>query len=400
MSTVGATGTTTRKFGVGSVIAIVIALGTAGLIGVRVKDKVAQKKAIEAQSRVTAEQAAVPGNPGSAPPAVTARGSTLIAKPLPMRWQPRVSVTGTLEPIQRADVGFKMGGRLLTIKTKIGDVVKAGQLLAVVDASEASAQANVAQTGVRVAEISLDMAKDMQKRADTLYQQSAVPEAEKTTATQRALLAAAQLEQARAQARLASVSVGNATLAAPFGGLVTKAPNGIGKIVAPGEPLFQLEDTSVLKLSASVSENDARVFEVGAAVTIEGSPKAAGKVTAVLGSLDPQTRRVPVIAEIPNGADLDLLSGSFVRAQIVAAETIEVLRLPGSALRPGAQDEIVVVQNGKAHIVRVAFTVAPDGSLYVRTGLEAGLEVVANPSPEVKEGDALNLAPVAAAPAK
>ncbi|MDI1476024.1 efflux RND transporter periplasmic adaptor subunit [Polyangium sp. y55x31] len=398
MSTVATTGTT-KKFGAGKVIALAIVLGTGGLIGVRVKAKMAQKKAIEAQSAVTAEHAAGPGN-AAAPPKVTAHGGTLLAKPEPMRWQPRVAVTGTLEPIQQADVGFKAGGRLLAIKAKVGDVVKTGQVLGVVDASEASAQANVAQTGVRVAEISLEMAKDAQKRSDTLYQQSAVPEAEKTTATQRALLASAQLEQARAQARAASVMVGNATLAAPFGGLVTRAPNGIGKIVAPGEPLYHLEDTSVLKLSASVSENDANVFEVGAAVSIDGAPKATGKVTAVLGSLDPQTRRVPVIAEIPNGPEVGLLSGSFVRAQIVAAETIEVLRLPASALRPGAQDEIVVVQDGKAHLVRVSFTIAPDGSLYVRKGLEAGASVVANPSPEVKEGEALDLGPAAPAPAK
>ncbi|MRG91199.1 efflux RND transporter periplasmic adaptor subunit [Polyangium spumosum] len=398
MSTVATTGTT-RKFGAGKLITLVVVLGTAGLIGVRVKSKVAQKKALEAQTAVMAEQAAAPESP-TAPPKVTARGGTLIAKPEPMRWQPRVAVTGTLEPIQQADVGFKAGGRLLTIKTKMGDVVKAGQVLGVVDASEASAQANVAQTGVRVAEISLEMAKDAQKRSDTLFQQSAVPEAEKTTATQRALLAAAQLEQARAQARAASVMVGNAMLTAPFGGLVTRAPNGIGKIVSPGEPLFHIEDTSVLKLSASVSENDADVFEVGAAVSIDGSPVAAGKVTAVLGSLDPQTRRVPVIAEIPNGAEVGLLSGSFVRAQIVATKSIEVLRLPASALRPGAQDEIVVVQDGKAHLARVSFTIAPDGSLYVRKGLDAGATVVANPSPEVKEGEAIDLGPVPAAPTK
>ncbi|MBK9264217.1 MAG: HlyD family efflux transporter periplasmic adaptor subunit [Polyangiaceae bacterium] len=129
-------------------------------------------------------------------------------------------------------------------------------MLGIIDAAEAAAQARVAQTGVKVAEISLDMAKDGQKRTDTLFQQNAIAEAEKTTSTQRALLAAAQLEQARAQAKAVSVTLSNATLTAPFAGLVTRVPPGIGRIVGPGEPLFHIEDTSVLKLSASLSESD------------------------------------------------------------------------------------------------------------------------------------------------
>lgn len=387
------TETSTKKFGMGGVVAILVGLGIAGVVGVRVKEKVAQKKAIEASMQAAPQTT----TPGEAPKAATSRGAELVT-PEGMTWQPRFAVTGTLEPIQQADVGFKTGGRLLTIKAKTGDVVKLGALLAVVDAAEASAQAGVAATGVRVAEISLEMAKDAQKRSDSLFQQSAVPEAEKTAATQRALLAAAQLEQARAQARLVSVSVGNASLQAPFSGLVTRAPSGIGKIVAPGEPLFHLEDTSVLKLAASVSESDARIFEVGATVSIDGAPQASGKVTAVLGSLDPQTRRVPVVAEIPNGPEVGLMSGSFVRAQIIAAAPIQVLKLPSTALRPGAQDEVVVVEDGKAHIVRVAFSVAPDGSLYVRKGLEASDRVVAAPSAEVKEGQPIEIANAQAAP--
>ena len=376
-----------RKFGIGNVVAILMCLGVVGVVGVRVKDKLAQKKALDASMQAAPASA----KPEENQPTATSRGSATLIAPEAMTWQPRVAVTGTLEPIQQADVGFKMGGRLLTIKAKTGDVVKAGQLLGVVDAAEASAQASVAQTGVRVAEISLEMAKDAQKRTDSLFQQSAIAEAEKTTATQRALLAAAQLEQARAQARLVSVSVGNASLVAPFGGLVTRAPNGIGKIVAPGEPLFHIEDTTVLKLSASISETDAKVFEVGATVAIEGAPHANGKVTAVLTSLDPQTRRVPLIAELPNGRQAGLMSGSFVRAQIIAASPIQVFKLPSSALRPGSQDEVVVVEQNIAHIVRVGFVTAPDGALYVRTGLEASDRVIAAPSPEVKEGQTIEL---------
>jgi RND family efflux transporter MFP subunit len=407
MSTV-ATPQTTRKFGAGSIVAIAIGLGVVGLIGVKVKDKVAQKNALEASSQATAEQAKAqmqgqaqmhgqaqtPQAPAPGKELVAKARGTSFVKPTPMTWQPRVAVTGTLEPIQRADVGFKVGGRLGSIKVKLGEVVKTGQALAFLDTSEAAAQASAAGAGLRAAEISLEMAQDSQKRTDTLFQQNAIAEAEKTNVGQRAMLAQAQVEQARAQQRLAAVTLGNATLAAPFGGLVTQAPTGIGKIVTPGEALFHIEDTSVLKLSATVGESDAKLVAIGAAVSIENAPEARGKITAVVGALDPQTRRVPVVAEIPNGPEVGLLSGAFVRAEIVGAKAIPVLKVPAAALRQGSQDELVVAKDGKAHLVRVVFSTEPDGSLLVRRGLEASDEVVLSPSLEVREGD--TLAPAAA----
>lgn len=388
MTTAANTTVSTRKFNGWGIVALISIIAIGALVGVRVKAKMAQNKELEASRQTTPAAGADPKAT-----TITASGIEIIS-PKPTKWQPRVDVTGTLEPIQRADVGFKMGGRLLAIRVKAGDQVKMGQVLGTVDAAEAAAQARVAQTGVKVAEISLDMATDAQKRTDTLFKQSAIAEAEKTTATQRALLAAAQLEQARAQVKLVSVSLGNATLTAPFAGLVTRAPAGIGKIVAPGEPLFHIEDTSVLKLSASLSENDARVVVVGSTVTIEGS-STTGKVTAVLGSLDPQTRRVPLVAEIPNGADSGLLAGSFVRAQVVAQEPVDAFELPGSAIRPGSQDEVVVVKDGKAHLVRVSHTSGQNGVIYVRKGLDAADRVVARPRSEVKEGDVIDPTPAA-----
>lgn len=388
MTTAANTTPSTKRLNGWALVAIIAIIATGALVAVRVKAKLAQKKELDASRQTQADVAADPKKT-----VITASGIEIIS-PKATKWQPRVDITGTLEPIQQADVGFKMGGRLLAIRVKTGDRVKLGQVLGIVDAAEAAAQSRVAQTGVKVAEISLDMAKDAQKRTDTLFQQNAIAEAEKTTATQRALLAAAQLEQARAQVKLVSVSLGNATLTAPFAGLVTRAPAGIGKIVGPGEPLFHLEDTSVLKLSASLSESDARVVAVGSTVAIDGS-NTTGKVISVLSSLDPQTRRVPLIAEIPNGPDSDLLSGSFVRAHILAQEPIDALELPGSAVRPGSQDELVVVQDGKAHLVRVTYSSGENGVIYVRKGLDASARVVARPRSEIKEGEPIDLNPAA-----
>jgi membrane fusion protein (multidrug efflux system) len=382
---------TGRGKGVAGIIAAAVGIGLFALIGLRVKETLADKKAM---TQALAEQAKS-GAGDKRSGAETVHGKE-------KKWRPVIPVTGTLAPIQEADVGFKTGGRLMNVRVKVGDRIKAGQPLASLDVAEASAQAAATSAGVRAAQVNYDMAKDAQKRTLALFEQNAVSDAENLAATNRAALALAQLEQARAQAQLASVGLSNGSLAAPFSGLVTRAPDGIGKIVAPGEPLFHLQDTSVLKLTATLSEADARLIEIGAdviidsasaeAAPIEGKAEiggARGKVTAVLASLDAQTRRVPVHAEITNDAASPLLAGAFVRATVTSSKEVMVIELPPGTLRPGSQDEVVVVEKGKAHLARVAFTPGPGGVLLVRSGITAADSILLNPTSEVREGDDL-----------
>ena len=365
---------TARQRGVAGAIALAIGVGLFALIGVRVKETLADKKQLSA---ALAEQVA------TAPK----KAGVTVVHGVEKRWRPSIPVTGTLAPVQEAEIGFKTSGKLVAVRVKVGDRVKAGRELAALDVSEARAQAAATGAGVRAAQVSYDMAKDAEKRTGALFAQRAVTDAENLGAQNRAALSLAQLEQAKAQAQLAAVGVQNGSLIAPFSGLVTKVPSGVGKIVSPGEALFRVEDTSVLKLSATLSEADARLVEVGASVRVEGG--ATGKVTAVLASLDPQTRRVPVQAEIPNDQASPLFAGAFVRATVVSDKEIDVLELPPGALRPGSQDDVVVRVGGKAHVVRVAFTQGEGGAIFVRSGITTADAVVLNPSAEVREGDDL-----------
>lgn len=376
---------TKRSGRAAKITAVALGVGLFAFIGVRVKETLGDRQALAAGMATQVKEG-------------PKRAATALVTPRPITWRPSIPVTGTLSPIQDADIGFKMGGRLAAVRVKVGDQVKAGQALASLDVAEAAAQSATASAGVRAAEVGLVMAKDGERRVVALFDGGAISEADHTGAKNRTALAAAQLEQARAQAQLASIGVGNGSLSAPFAGLITRTPNGIGKIVGPGEPLFHVEDTRVLKLAATLSETDARLVANGDAIAVEGGA-AAGKVTAVLGSLDAQTRRVPLLAEIPNDASPPLLAGSFVRATIAAGREVQALALPASVIRPGSQDEVVVAQGGKAHLARVVYTAAPDGSLVVRSGITAADALVEKPSSEVHEGDDLGLAPAPSSPA-
>lgn len=325
-----------------------------------------------------------------------------VVKGAPERWLAHVDLDGTLEAEHASALGFKVGGRLLRVNVEVGDPVRAGSMLGQLDAQEASAQASAAEARVRAAEASLAIAQDNERRTLPLVQNGSFAEASGAKVSAERALASAQLDSARAELALARSGVDSHTLSAPFPGTITRAPSGVGAVVAPGQTLFELVDTSTLKLSTTVTEADADLLATGAEVVV-GSERGdvQGRITAILSTLDARTRRVPVVAEFDNsrraagkgGAmparEPPLRAGAFVRARVAAQREIPVLRVPHAVLRPGSQDEVLVVGAGgtRLELRRIVYSVAPDGALLVRRGIDPADELVLAPMAEAKAGD-------------
>jgi RND family efflux transporter MFP subunit len=286
------------------------------------------------------------------------------------------------------------------VAVKVGDNVKAGQLLATLDAGEASASLRAADAQARAASAELALASDSERRTQSMMQTGSIAEASGVQTAQQKALATARLEAAQAQVALGQVALANHRLLAPFAGSVTRAPEGIGGIANASVSLFDIVDLSHLKLKGTVSERDAALVEPGAALSVdtERGP-VTGSVTAVLGSVDPATRRVRIEAKLDN-QDSRLRAGSFARATVQGARGIEVLKLPREALRAGSQDEVFVVENETLAVRRLSFAIAPDGTLLVRHGLGRGERVVLAPPSDLDAGArvAVTAAPGAPAP--
>jgi RND family efflux transporter MFP subunit len=362
----------------GVVVGLVLVGGLVAWTGTRVA------AATKAQAALT-EKRAVEAERNAALAKLPERVSVVHGQP--GTWLPSVELDGTLAAQQSASLGFKVGGKIGSLKVKVGDSVRAGALLATLDATEAGAQAAAAAAQVRAAEAQLALAQDSQRRTQAMVQSGSFAEASGVQSSQQQALAAAQLDAARAQASLTRVSLGNHTLTAPFAGTVTKVPDGIGEVVGPGTPLFEIVNTKVLKLSTTVSEHDANLLAPGATVQLElETGKAEGRISAVLGTVDEKTRRVPVEASFDNPGFLR--AGAFVQARVSAKNEIPVLRLPHQVLRPGSQDEVIVVgDDGRLDVRHVVLSVDKDGTLLVRRGVTANDKLVAKPKPEAKSGD-------------
>ncbi|HTA93052.1 MAG TPA: efflux RND transporter periplasmic adaptor subunit [Polyangiaceae bacterium] len=364
----------------GILVGVALVLGFVGWTSVRIH---AANQALAAVSSKRADDARKAVQDAAAPQKVhTVRAS-------PEIWQPLVEFEGSLQAAQSAALGFKVNGRISAVRVKLGQIVKAGTLLGTLDSSEAGAQVRSAEAQTRAAQAQLALADDNAARTAAIVKSGALAEAMGVQAEQQRSLASAQLDAAKAGLSLSQVNLGNQNLVAPFQGTITRVPDGVGAVVSPSAVEFEIMDLSSLKLKASVGESDANLVHVGSVVEISGEHGTVnGVVSALLGAVDPNTRRVPLEALIDNRNEkTSLRSGSFVRARIAGGAPLPVLHLPHETLRPGSQDEVMIESGGTLSSRHLTFALAKDGSLLVRQGLDATDDVVLSPKPEAKTGD-------------
>ncbi len=333
-------------------------------VAVRVHQELERRAGIEAEREAARASAAEAPSLDVVHPSV----ATLV---------PHVVLSGTLEPVQSAGVGFGVPGRIARVEAQLGEVVRGGDVLATLDRASIGAQASASQAAVGVAEANVAMLEERIDLLRSLVASGAAPERDLTAATQQLAVAQAQVRQAQAGSRAVSTTVADYTLRAPFDGVVTRVPNGIGQVVGPGVPLFQVEDLSVLRLRTTASERELDALAPGMAVELEGL-SARGTVTSMVRSLDPQTRRAPVEVTIAN-PDGRLVAHALVRARVRTGASLPALRIPASARRSDGA-VLVVSASGRVEARAIDAEADTDGSWLVPSGLSPSELVVLRPA--------------------
>lgn len=265
---------------------------------------------ITAVSASAAPAAAPPPRP--APPAA----SEPLAGESPAE---RVVLTGSIRARNAVEVRPEISGRIEAVHARIGDAVRAGQLLATLEHAELAWQEKAARAAVEIARANLAGARLEHARTRELHEGGAAAPAQLDAAGVRLALAEAQLAQAEAAAGLAAEGVRNARLVSPIAGVVTRRPVDVGAQVGPQSVAFAVEDLSSLRLESAVEASAWTHLAVGTPVevTVDARPgqRFRGEVTVRSRSLDPATRRAPVEIELAPGGD-GLLPGMFARATV------------------------------------------------------------------------------------
>lgn len=337
------------------------------------------------------ERARATAPPPAAAPA--ASGPRLLV-PERVRHAQRVVTTGTLKARQASPLAMSVAGTLERVAVKRGQEVREGALLASLDDAIAAATRRQADAAVAAARAQLALAEDGLARVKRIREEEGVSEAQLFEARSRRDLAAAQLAAAEAQAEQAAVLLAKHHLHAPFAGVVTRIPDGVGITVAPGVPVVTLASTRALVLETSLDQREAAGIRAGARVTVSvpanGAHTADAVVSVVVPAVDPDTNRVPVEIAVPN-ADGRFLANAFARAELGTADERDAWRVPAGALvqRGGGYAVWVAAEDGKAHALPVQLLaeqretalVAPEGGAWPE-----GLRVVEAPPLGIAEG--------------
>lgn len=293
--------------------------------------------------------------PATAPAAVVA---SRLSEPERIQFAPQIMATGSLKAQQQAQLSFAVPGTLQRISAKRGQLVTEGAVLASLDSDLARAAVTQAEAGLVATRAQLRVAEDSLTRLTAIRKEDGIPESQLVQAQSQRDVVAAQVLVAQAQVEQARVTLSHHLLRAPFAGVVTKVPDGIGASVSPGIPLFTLESTKTLTLETTLTQEEAAGVRAGMKVTVvvpaTGARSDEASVRMIVPSVDTATNRVPLEVMVPNSTGR-FLPNAFARAQFPSGAPREALRVPASTLtqREGSFSVWIVEANGRARALAV-----------------------------------------------
>ncbi len=249
------------------------------------------------------------------------------------------AVSGALRAVNSAVVKARVPGELQGLQVREGDVVKAGQLLARVDASELQLRVNQAREQAQSAKAQVDVAQRQFDNNKALVDQGFISKTALDTSQANLNAAQSSYNAARAATDVASKSVADAVLKAPISGQVAQRMAQNGERVGVDTRIVEIVDLSRLELDASLTALEASQAQVGqtAELLVEGSSQPiAAKIARINPSAQAGSRGVLVYLSIDNSAQgndkFALRQGLFAQGTLgLSRQTL--LALPVSAVR-------------------------------------------------------------------
>jgi membrane fusion protein, multidrug efflux system len=238
-------------------------------------------------------------------------------------------------------LGFRVGGKLLRRAVDLGDVVKAGQVLAQLDAQDLRLGQDAALATVAVARVNLDQAAADFKRYKDLRDQGFISSADLERRETTVKSAQAQVDQARAQANVQGNQARYASLLADAAGVITGVDVEPGMVVAAGAPVLRLAHDGPRDVVFSVPEDKVGLIKSLAAqpgrfkVRLWGATAEplAATVREIAAAADPVTRTFLVKADVGSAAASGVRLGQTATVLVELPQASGVTKLPLSALR-------------------------------------------------------------------
>jgi RND family efflux transporter MFP subunit len=248
--------------------------------------------------------------------------------------QASVTLTGEIQARFRADLSFRVSGRVLARYVDVGARVQAGEVLAVLDPSEQQADVDATTAAVLAAESQLRVAKVTLERQKALIASGFTTRTVYDQAQEGLRTAEGVLEAAKAALGTSKDALGYTALRAEAAGVVTARNLEVGQVVQAAQSVFSLsqdgERDAVFDVYESIFFGDLDGNRVSLALISDAGVMASGYVREVSPAIDAKsaTIRVKVAIQDPPAA---MTLGSAV-AGTVKAKAQQQIALPWSAL--------------------------------------------------------------------
>ncbi|WP_348545309.1 efflux RND transporter periplasmic adaptor subunit [Chthoniobacter sp.] len=289
-------------------------------------------------------------------------------------------VVGNVQAKLHAAIEAKVTGRMESLLVAPGQLLKAGDLIAQLDAREIQARLDQALAVREQATRDLERARDLfAKKINTQ----------------------AELDGAQARERVAVGAVketetmlGYTKIVAPFNGVVTRQLADVGDLATPGKPIVEMENPDALRFEADVPEALIGHVKLGAKLPVRISAvptPIAGTVVEMAPVASPASRTFLVKLDLPptEGAR----SGQFGRVLVPTGES-QTIRVPAAALiSRGQMETVFVAADHHAQLRLVRSGKRLDGEVELLSGISPGESVVIEGADQLHDGQPITLKP-------
>lgn len=271
---------------------------------------------------------------------------------------------GSLEGIKQSNVVAKISERIVAVNAKVGQYVKAGQIIIELEKSGLTSQYLQAQAN-------LDNTKRELDRMTALFEEGAVAKQAVDQAGTAYSVAKANFEAARSAVDLSS----------PVSGTVTEVNVNPGDWVNPGTTLAVVADINQMIANFSVSESEVGALKAGTTVKIYSEfnkeISQTGRITEINRSASLDSRSFGIKAQFSNTKDSFFKPGMFVKVDVILEKKEKVLTVPtSSVIRQSDASMVYIIRNGLSFPAKITTGFSNDESTEVLSGLNEGDTIV------------------------
>src|SRR6195952_386474 len=323
-----------------------------------------------------------------------------LAQPIPGGSHQTLTLPGNIQPFNKAALFARVNGYVKSWDHDIGSPVKAGQVLATIDAPDLDQQLGQAKATLASVKANHQIASLTASRNNILLQKQIVAQqlADQTDADAKAKEAVVDANEANVRQLEAMQSF--KTLAAPFDGVVTARNVELGMLInsgGSGQPLFEVSDLHRVRIYVQVPQSFSAGLVPGMKAKFEMPQYPGVQFDATLShiakSINASSHSMQVELQADNAAG-KFFGGSYCNVHFEIPTDANLVKIPSTALVTGNQGTQVAVLDSNNKVVLKNVQLGRDlgDSVEIAAGLSSSDRVINSPPETLATGDAVRIA--------